>query len=118
MSLDLENVSLNLIETTEDVDSFLDWLSLRRPIMGCDTETGGLEWWNKRLRTVQFGDFRAGWTIPWERWAGLVHQVFDRYTEPIVFHNMKFDIHFLDEVGGIKEIDTRYFADTKLMANI
>ena len=118
MALDLEKIQLTLVESTEDIDSFLEWLSLRRPVLGCDTETGGLEWWNKRLRTVQFGDFRAGWCIPYERWAGLVHQVFARYEELIVFHNMKFDIHFLSEAGGVADLDTRYFADTKIMANI
>ena len=74
--IDLNNVSLNLIETTEDISAFKEWLSLDRPVMGCDTETSGLEWWHGRLRTVQFGDFRAGWTIPWERCEAL----FTRYS--------------------------------------
>ena len=97
--LDPAAVSLNLVETFEDAEEFMRWLGERRPVLACDTETGGLDWWKDRLRLVQFGDPRAGWAVPWQDWGGLVRETFRRYTGPLVFHNAKFDMHYLEREG-------------------
>jgi DNA polymerase-1 len=76
------------------------WLSERRDLLGCDTETGGLNWWKDDLRLVQFGDERAGWAIPWHDWAGLVKEVARVYEGEWAFFNLKFDLHYLEREGA------------------
>src|ERR1700677_2499777 len=97
--LDPAAVSLNLVESFADAEEFMRWLGERRPVLACDTETGGLEWWKDRLRLVQFGDPRAGWAVPWQDWGGLVKEAMRRYDGGVVFHNAKFDQHFLEREG-------------------
>ena len=109
---------LYLVENWEDAQSFMAWLGERRPILGCDTETGGFDWWRHALRTVQFGDLGSGWVIPWEQggWGALAKDALKRYTGDIVFHNLKFDLHFL-EVNGVKLRHDRLH-DTGTMAQL
>jgi DNA polymerase-1 len=106
---------MHLVETHEDVEEFFRWLGERRPILGFDTETGGLEWWHMRLRTVQFGDAMRGWTIPWEWWAGVPREVFRTYQGPMVAHNATFDIRFLERHGLQLP---RFIDDTFTMAHV
>lgn len=106
----LDDVELILMETSQDVADFFTWLGERRPVLGADTETGegpgvthkdgALWWWSGNLRLVQFGDAHTGWVIPWEWWAGVAREVFERYdSSPIAFHNAPFDVHWLERAG-------------------
>ncbi|RKZ94097.1 MAG: hypothetical protein DRQ40_06550 [Gammaproteobacteria bacterium] len=90
---------LRLIESFDEAQQFMTWLGERRTWLAVDTETGGLDWWRERLRTVQIGDTETGWTIPWEMWGGLAKDAIERYTGPTVMHNSKFDLHFLEHNG-------------------
>ena len=95
---------------------FRTWLGERRPILGVDTETTGLQWWTPNfLRTVQFGDGATGWTIPWTWWGKLVKDSLAAYEDPIVFHNAKFDLHALANAGVSLRPGTRIH-DTKMMS--
>jgi DNA polymerase-1 len=95
---------------------FRTWLGERRPIMGVDTETTGLQWWTPEfLRTVQFGDGATGWTIPWTWWGKLIKDSLAAYEDPIVFHNAKFDLHALASAGVSLRPGTRIH-DTKMMS--
>lgn len=111
-----DDIKLRLVETWEDAQAYARWLGGRRPILACDTETEGLNWWDQRIRLVQFGDLREGWSIPWERWGGLVDHTFNEYESPVVFHNSKFDVHFLERAGV--NVDRALVHDTMLMAHI
>lgn len=95
----LRDARVRLVETHQDVEEMFRWLGERRPVLAFDTETGGLEWWHMRLRTVQFGDARMGWVIPWEWWAGAAREVFKTYDGQMVAHNATFDIRFLERHG-------------------
>lgn len=107
------NASLRLVETLEDALEFRSWLGERRPVLGLDTETTGLEWWTPHfLRTVQFGDGATGWTLPYEWWGKLIKDSLASYDGPVAFHNAKFDLHALASAGlrlhqGIRIHDTK-----------
>lgn len=112
----MDHVSLNLVETFDEAESFMRWLGERRPILACDTETGGLEWWKDDLRLVQFGDLATGWAIPWQGWGGLAADALRRYTGDLAFHNLKFDMKFLETNGVALRHDRLH--DTRSMAHI
>ena len=95
------NPNLHLVETLDDALELRRWAGERRPVLAIDTETGGLDFWSEPLRLVVLGDTRDGWAIPWHPWAGAALEVLDAYDGPTVFHNAKFDVHFL-ETNGVR----------------
>lgn len=102
----LSGVELHLVESWDDVQDFLRWLSedRGREWLAVDLETSGLEWYRERIRLAQFGDTRDGWAIPFDRWGGLVGEVFGRVPATsvrYVAHNKKFDRSFLIANGFI-----------------
>lgn len=113
---ELGHVRLKLVESLDDCFELKRWLGERRPVLGFDTETGGLEWWRQPLRLVQFGDAHTGWSVPWHRWAGLVHEVFEQYEGELVAHNAAFDLHFLEREGV--RVARERVHDSSVMAHI
>lgn len=101
--MSLGNPRLTLIDSVESADHFQRWLldkcASSEPMLGCDTETGGLDWWRYELRTVQFGDTKDGFVIPWQEWGGLARWAIETWDRGLVFHNAKFDLHFLEKQG-------------------
>lgn len=92
------------------------WLGERRPVLGSDTETGGLTWWNNALRLVQFGDLDTGWVVPWQLWGGVAKEALERYEGEVVFHNAAFDLRFLEENGvDVRDLRSRTH-DTSVQA--
>lgn len=112
----LGDVALHLVEDWEDAVEFKSWLSRRRDVLAVDTETGGFNWWKDPLRLVQFGDTESGWAVPWDEWRGLTKEALGRYTDPLCFHNMKFDIHYLEHNGC--KVNRSQVHDTRPMAHI
>jgi len=109
-------VQVNLVESFEEAERFMSWLGERRPILACDTETGGFDWWKDELRLVQFGDYETGWAIPWHMWGGLAVDAINRYDGPITFHNAKFDLLYLTTNGANLEYSRVH--DTRVMAHL
>jgi DNA polymerase-1 len=109
-------MNVNLVETFDEAEQFMHWLSERRPILACDTETGGLEFWKDELRLVQFGDHDTGWAIPFHMWGGLALDAIASYEAEITFHNAKFDVRYL----GVNGANLRYdrVHDTRVMAHL
>ncbi len=95
----LGNPRFHLVETIDDVNACLDWLSSQTGThIGCDTESTGLSKIHDRVRLVQFGDLHDGWAIPIDRWWGLIAEIIDRWIRGggrFVFHHAKFDIAML-----------------------
>jgi DNA polymerase I len=112
----LSGVRMNLVESLEDAWALKRWLGERRPVLGFDTETGGLEWWRVPLRLVQVGDEHTGWAVPWGDWAGLVKEIFREYEGDLVAHNAAFDVHMLEH-NGVK-MKRELIHDTSVMAHI
>lgn len=114
-----DDLQLRLVETWEDAEAYMQWLSglaSRNWPIGCDTETGGLNWWRQDLRVIQFGDEHNGWTIPYEAWGGLAEETFRRWQGDIIFHNAKFDLHYLESNGF--EVGRHRVHDSMLLAKV
>lgn len=92
----MDDVQLTLIDSVDGALEFKRWLGERRPVLAFDTETGGLEAWAQPLRLVQFGDAQHGWTIPWFKWGGVALEALKEYDGPLVAHNAKFDVGFIE----------------------
>lgn len=110
------DVQMHLVECWDDAAEFRRWLGERRPVLAVDTETSGLEWWDGELRLVQFGDAMSGWAVPFEPWKGLVRESLVEYEDPLVFHNAKFDLHWLETNGAFPR--RPMVNDTAVMAHL
>jgi DNA polymerase-1 len=111
---DLSDIRVHLVESWDDAQEFMTWLGKRRPVLAIDLETEGFYWWKQKIRTCQFGDANDGWTIPWDRWSGLVEEVVNVYQGPYVAHNGTFDYKFLEQSGIYLPYDRCH--DTYIMA--
>lgn len=111
-------IELHWVQTLDEALALKRWLGERRPggWLGIDTETGGLDWWKNRLRTVQFGDRHTGWCVEWSEWAGLVKECVGVYEGPQAFWNVKFDAHFLESNGV--ELKRWLIHDGRAMAHL
>lgn len=115
----LKGVSLNLVESYEDVTACLQWLSgLTCERLGFDTETTGLSPEVDSVRLVQFGDAFTGWAIELDRWYGLVEEIVSRWQRHgrFVAHNARFDIAMLRKRGI--HIPVHLVDDTMMLAHI
>ncbi|MET8702703.1 DNA polymerase [Kitasatospora sp. NPDC004723] len=101
-----QEVRINVVETVMDLWGFIDWVEAN-PVMGYDTETTGLNWWDSdrgfRIRLAQFGNAHESWVIPAElseefreaaAWAL-------RRAERVIAHNANFDAHVTEVALGI-----------------
>ncbi|MFJ9771791.1 DNA polymerase [Kitasatospora sp. NPDC101157] len=64
-----QTVRINVVETVMDLWGFIDFVEAN-PVMGFDTETTGLDYWNSdrgfRIRLAQFGNAVESWVLPAE----------------------------------------------------
>jgi len=104
MSFDPTQVTVGLVETVDDVTRFMEWVKSGHRIIGFDIETDGLNWYDGKIRLVQFGSLNDGWAIPFEQWPGLVSNALNYFKDKgtlIVGHN----------VGGFDLMWTRRHLD-------
>lgn len=114
----LADVQLHLVESTDEAAEMMRWLGERREgLLGLDTETSGIAPSRDVLRTIQFGDARRGWTVPWQQWGGVALEAFRRYDGEYVAHNSPFDWQFIAEHTGY-EIPWERLHDTLTMARL
>lgn len=128
MTKGLDGVQLHLVDSVEKASEFMRWLGERRPLnaIAIDTETGelpgnprkdALSPWHGRLRLVQVGDSRQGWSIPWENWKGVFYEAMDKFDGPIVCHNIAFEAKWFDQQSTWK-MPWHRAHDTMLMAKL
>ncbi|MFF1908650.1 DNA polymerase [Kitasatospora sp. NPDC058218] len=99
-------VRINVVETVMDLWGFIDFVETN-PVMGFDTETTGLNWWDAdrgfRIRLAQFGNAHESWVLPVEldqefreaaSWAL-------RRARRLIAHNANFDQHVSEETLGV-----------------
>lgn len=98
--IDLNSIEVEFVDSTEKAFEFLRWISdVRTPIMAVDVETSGFDWYDGELKLVQFGTLTQGWAIPFRWFARLIEEamaILTRRRIPLVGHNFRFDLHFLD----------------------
>lgn len=114
----LDDVSMNLIETMDDVAEFSRWLSTRdedKPL-AFDTETTGLKLAKDHVRLAQIGDEFTGWAMDWNRWSGVFEDTVNKWPGQWVGHNSPFDVGFTGK-AGVKMPKGRV-QDTRVMAHI
>lgn len=120
---DPTNIEVDLVDSSEKAVSFLRWLGdVRTPIIGIDVETDGFNWFDGRLRLVQFGAFNSGWAIPYEEYPALVQEamaIVDDRRLPITGHNfVHFDAHWLEQNVGWVIMDWNRIHDTLPLASV
>lgn len=124
----LEGVQLHLVDSVDKAHQFINWLGERRPMnaIAIDTETGelpgnprkdALSPWHGRLRLVQVGDARTGWSIPWDDWKGVFYDAMEKFDGPIVCHNIAFEAKWFD-VQSNWRMPWHRSHDTMLMAKL
>lgn len=113
----IPDLKTTLVESYSDLQNFFTWLSKDRLILAVDTETSGLSFISDKLRLVQFGDTQAGFAFEWDKWSGIVHEVFNTYEGDYVFHNAAFDIKFLERNLGMR-LPRERIHDTMIMSRL
>lgn len=118
-----DRVSVNVLETEEDLEPFWDWFRDHGDRIAVDSETTGLDIFSDdyRIRTVQFGDDRVGWVLPVEKFAwaeDAAVEVLDR-AGLMIIHNALFDLQVFDRCFGVK-IEETYprTLDTRILAHL
>lgn len=113
--------SVNTVRTAEDVERFWRWLS-SEPLVAVDTETSGFKFAGElfsphfQLRLIQFGSCDEAWVIDFQRWRGLVEDIFERFTGAWVMHNSAFDTKVL-AINGV-DVPWRQIHDTMIMMRL
>jgi DNA polymerase-1 len=90
----------HMLTSIDQTQEFIDWINSPRPYIGIDTETSGLDWFDGKLRLVQFGDRDSGWALDPRTWLGLIEWAIERlrgHRVHFIFHNCRFDLHWLDQ---------------------
>ncbi|MGV9693358.1 DNA polymerase [Streptomyces sp. NPDC003444] len=97
---------INVTETSWDLDKFIDFVEAN-PVLGFDTETTGLDWWNAdrgfRVRHVQFGNSHESWVLPVEANPQFIAAAIWalRKARRLIAHNANFDLHAVEASFGI-----------------
>ncbi|MCX5201510.1 DNA polymerase [Streptomyces sp. NBC_00237] len=119
-------IRINVVECPDDLKAFEDFVR-RFPVLGFDTETTGLDYWNARgdrgfrLRLAQFGTGAESYVIPVELGpeygAAVVRAL--RAAESLIAQNATYDLHVVEECLGIPMEDLAPKTwDTKLLAHL
>lgn len=99
-------VTVNVVETPEDLDGFHDFILAHSNCVAVDTETTGLDIYSDTFecRLVQFGTQSEAWILPVELSEKLVQEVRMALEaiDKIVMQNASYDLQVLDRCFGIK----------------
>ncbi|MFJ2244882.1 DNA polymerase [Streptomyces sp. NPDC087862] len=121
-----ETVRIHVVETEDDLPDFESFILANQDLLGHDSETTGLDWWNAsagtfRARLWQFGNAHESFVVPVEkgqpfrnvaRWAlKTAHR--------LIAHNGTYDLHVAEGCLGIpmEELAPKSW-DTKLFAHL
>lgn len=120
--VDGDNVTINVAETVDDLEQFIQFIE-RNPVLAVDSETTGLDIYSDTfgLRVVQFGNHREAWVVPVER--GPAFQEAARFglrvLDGVVIQNASYDLQVFDRHLKVpmEEMWDRT-TDTKILAHL
>lgn len=89
-----------ITRTNEEIDLAFEKLS-RAAVLGCDTETGGLDPNKAKLFSVQFSDGEFNVLVPTSEGISLgkLADILESTSIVKIFHNSRFDLNFLNANG-------------------
>lgn len=113
---------MGLVHTSDDVENVLTWArNVPDQLIGLDVETDGLDWFDGKLRLVQFGTPTEGWAVPFGDFRFLVKEILrilDERGKVFVGHNFKFDLHWIERNTGWMPREWAAAHDTMLLAAV
>jgi DNA polymerase-1 len=118
-----EQVTVNVVETPEDLDGFRDFIRAHLNCLAVDTETTGLDIYSDTFecRLVQFGTQSESWILPVELSDKLVDEarLALQSVERLVMQNASYDLQVLDRCFGIKMEELwPKVTDTQILAKL
>jgi DNA polymerase I len=106
MAFDPNNLRMNLVENFDDLVEFMAWIRAGHRFIGVDIETDGLDWYDGKIRLVQFGTMTEGYAVPYERFTGAIYEALRSLRDAgtlIIGHNIGgFDLTWLRRHGGFE----------------
>ncbi|WXX09754.1 DNA polymerase [Mycobacterium phage MS619] len=99
-------VTINVVETPEDLDGFRDFIRAHLNCLAVDTETTGLDIYSDTFecRLVQFGTQDEAWVVPVELGDEFIEDVRIAIgaLRTVVMQNASYDLQVLDQCFGIE----------------
>lgn len=123
MAFDPSTITIEIVDSSSKIADFMHWVTnVRTDVMGVDVETSGLDWYDGKLKLVQFGSGDQGWAIPFQMFPFLVDEAMriidvERKLH-LVGHNFRFDLHWLDRHTSWTPTNWTRYHDTMLMASV
>ncbi|AYD86319.1 DNA polymerase [Mycobacterium phage Centaur] len=116
-------VTINVVETPEDLAGFRDFIRAHLNCLAVDTETTGLDIYSDTFecRLVQFGTQSESWVVPVELGDEFVNDVRIAIgaLRTIVMQNASYDLQVLDQCFGIEMEDVwPRILDTQILAKL
>ncbi|AJD82462.1 DNA polymerase I [Mycobacterium phage Sheen] len=118
-----EEVTINVVETVEDLDRFRDFVRGHLACLAVDSETTGLDTYSDefRCRLVQFGTASEAFVVPvelGERYQEDVRLAL-RGVNRLVLHNAAFDLQVFDRTLGVPMEELwEKVTDTRILAHL
>ncbi|ASR86497.1 DNA polymerase I [Mycobacterium phage Changeling] len=116
-------VTINVVETPEDLDGFRDFIRAHLNCLAVDTETTGLDIYSSTFecRLVQFGTQDEAWVVPVELGDVFIEDVKIAIgaLRRVIMQNASYDLQVLDQCFGI-EMETLWpkVLDTQILAKL
>ncbi|MEV8022532.1 DNA polymerase [Streptomyces sp. NPDC086554] len=116
-------VRINIVEDESDLPEFHRFVEANHSVLGFDTETDGLSWWEDgfRIRLAQFGNEYESYVLPVER-GGLFQEDAIKavsWVKKLVMQNGTFDVLCMDRVWGVKaEMVFPRLLDSRIIAHL
>lgn len=122
MHFDPNAVRIQLVTDSKTAYDFIKWVeAVPDQLIGLDVETDGLDWYDGKLRLVQFGTQTEGWAVPFQDFRHLVREALEIFTwrgKCWVGHNFKFDLHWIERNTGWVPKDWAVIHDTLNLAAV
>ncbi|MFJ7205649.1 DNA polymerase [Streptomyces sp. NPDC098789] len=122
-SLNGDSIRINVVETEKDLPDFRQFIVTNRRVLGFDTETDGLSWWEDgfRIRLAQFGNAHESYVLPVEKGGFFQEDAIKAvgWVQKLVMQNGTYDILCMDRVWGVKaETVFPRLLDSRIIAHL